>query len=136
MTEIRETCIYHVCSRALATQALAEGSYRPPSLASEGFIHFSQAHQVHGVIAAYYAGLPDLALLVVGAIALGTGILAVIANLHPVGGLEAVADEVLYLSILLILGFVVYGFLTHYSPEFGRTVVLMILIIVSLKRNC
>ena len=58
-----------------------------------------------------------------------SGICAVVANLHPVGGIEALADEVLYLSILLILGFVVYGFLTHYSPEFGRTVVLMILIL-------
>ena len=29
----------------------------------------------------------------------------------------------------LIVGFVVYGFLTHYSDEFGRTVVLMFLIL-------
>ncbi len=65
----------------------------------------------------------------IAAIAIVSGILAVVANLHPIGGLEAIADEVLYLSILLILGFVVYGFLTHYSPEFGRTVVLMILIL-------
>jgi len=50
----------------------------------------------------------------IAAIAIISGILAVIANLHPIGGLEAVADEVLYL---------------HYSPEFGRTVVLMILIL-------
>tara|TARA_R110002096_G_scaffold29497_13_gene88821 strand:+ start:16432 stop:18246 length:1815 start_codon:yes stop_codon:yes gene_type:complete len=65
----------------------------------------------------------------IAAIAIISGILAVIANLHPIGGLEAVADEVLYLSIFLIIGFVIYGFLTHYSPEFGRTVVLMILIL-------
>lgn len=65
----------------------------------------------------------------IAAIAIISGILAVIANLHPVGGLEAIADEVLYLSIFLIIGFVIYGFLTHYSPEFGRTVVLMILIL-------
>lgn len=66
---------------------------------------------------------------VIAAIAIISGICAVIANLHPVGGLEAVADEVLYLSIALIVGFVIYGFLTHYSEEFGRTVVLMILIL-------
>jgi POT family proton-dependent oligopeptide transporter len=66
---------------------------------------------------------------VIAAIAIASGICAVVANLHPIGGLEAVADEVLYLSIALIVGFVIYGFLTHYSVEFGRTVVLMILIL-------
>lgn len=66
---------------------------------------------------------------VIAAVAIVSGICAVVANLHPVGGLEAVADEVLYLSIALIVGFVVYGFVTHYSEEFGRTVVLMILIL-------
>jgi len=65
----------------------------------------------------------------IAAVAIISGILAVIANLHPVGGLEAMADEVLYLSIALIIGFVIYGFITHYSEEFGRTVVLMILIL-------
>ena len=65
----------------------------------------------------------------IAAVAIISGILAVVANLHPVGGLEAVADEVLYLSIALIVGFVIYGFITHYSDEFGRTVVLMILIL-------
>ena len=66
---------------------------------------------------------------VIAAVAILSGICAVIANLHPIAGLEAVADEVLYLSIALIVGFVIYGFLTHYSEEFGRTVVLMILIL-------
>ena len=66
---------------------------------------------------------------VIAAIAIISGICAVVANLHPIGGLEAVADEVLYLSIALIVGFVIYGFITHYSVEFGRTVVLMILIL-------
>ena len=66
---------------------------------------------------------------VIAAIAIISGICAVVANLHPIGGIEAVADEVLYLSIALIVGFVIYGFITHYSEEFGRTVVLMILIL-------
>jgi len=66
---------------------------------------------------------------VIAAVAILSGICAVIANLHPIAGLEAVADEVLYLSIALIVGFVIYGFATHYSEEFGRTVVLMILIL-------
>ena len=66
---------------------------------------------------------------VIAAVAILSGILAVFANLHPIGGLEAIAEEVLYISIALILGFIVYGFVTHYSPEFARTVVLMILIL-------
>ena len=65
----------------------------------------------------------------IAAIAIISGVCAVIANLHPIGGLEAVADEVLYLSMVLIIGFVIYGFITHYSEEFGRTVVLMVLIL-------
>ena len=65
----------------------------------------------------------------IAAIAILSGIFAVIANLHPIGGIEAYADQVLYLSIFLIVGFVIYGFVTHYSDEFGRTVVLMILIL-------
>ena len=65
----------------------------------------------------------------IAAVAILSGILAVIANLHPIGGMAAYADQALYLSIFLIVGFVVYGFLTHYSVEFGRTVVLMVLIL-------
>jgi len=58
-----------------------------------------------------------------------SGIYAVGVNLHFIPGSEALAEYVLYGSIILILGFVVYGFMTHYSPEFARTVVLMILIL-------
>jgi POT family proton-dependent oligopeptide transporter len=65
----------------------------------------------------------------IAAIAILSGIFAVIANLHPIAGIEAFADQALYASIILIVGFVIYGFLTHYSEEFGRTVVLMILIL-------
>ena len=57
--------VYHVCSRTLATVALEAGEYRAPSLATEGFIHLSQAHQVRGVIARYYAGQGDLVVMVV-----------------------------------------------------------------------
>ena len=66
---------------------------------------------------------------VIAAVAILSGVLAVFANLHPIGGLEAIAEEVLYVSIALIVGFIIYGFVTHYSPEFARTVVLMILIL-------
>ena len=57
--------IYHVCPRAVATAALAAGEYRAPSLATEGFIHMSQLHQVPGVVQRYYAGQTDLVVLVV-----------------------------------------------------------------------
>ena len=69
----------------------------------------------------------------IGAVAILSGILAVFANLHPPSWMAdfsaAYAEQVMYLSLVLIVGFVIYGFLTHYSDEFGRTVVLMILIL-------
>jgi len=60
-----DSCIFHICSRTEATAALAAGAYRAPSLVSEGFIHLSRAHQVAGVLAAFYAGQADQVLLVV-----------------------------------------------------------------------
>ncbi len=70
---------------------------------------------------------------IIAAIAVLFGILAVFSNLHPPSWMEAFsaayAEEVMYLSILLIIGFVIYGFVTHYTDEFGRTVVLMILVL-------
>jgi POT family proton-dependent oligopeptide transporter len=66
---------------------------------------------------------------VVAGVAILSGILAVFANLHPVMGLGEYSDLILNLSIALILGFVGYGFFTHNSAEFGRTVVLMVLIL-------
>jgi len=69
----------------------------------------------------------------IAAVAIVSGIIAVFANLHPpawmAGFSAAYAEQVMYLSIILIVGFVIYGFATHYSDEFGRTVVLMILIL-------
>jgi len=58
-----------------------------------------------------------------------SGCYAVLVNLHFLPGSEALAENILYGSVALIIGFVVYGFKTHNSPEFGRTVVLMILIL-------
>jgi len=65
----------------------------------------------------------------IAGIAVVSGIYAVLVNLHFIPGSEAFAENVLYGSIALIVGFVVYGFRTHNSAEFGRTVVLMILIL-------
>lgn len=65
MTHPLPDCIFHITSRVQAQAALASGSYSAPSLATEGFIHLSQAHQVLAVARAFYAGQPDLVVLVV-----------------------------------------------------------------------
>ena len=65
----------------------------------------------------------------IAGIAITAGVYAVLVNLHFLPGSESLAENVMYGSILLITGFVVYGFMTHNSEEFGRTVVLMILIL-------
>ncbi len=65
----------------------------------------------------------------IAAVAVIAACYAVAVNLHFLPGSERLAENVLYGSIVLIIAFVVYGFMTHYSEEFGRTVVLMILIV-------
>jgi uncharacterized protein (DUF952 family) len=57
------TRIFHITPRAAWEAAREQGSYRPASLESEGFIHFSQAHQVVQVANSFYAGIIDLVLL-------------------------------------------------------------------------
>jgi POT family proton-dependent oligopeptide transporter len=69
------------------------------------------------------------AAFVIAGIAILAGCYAVLVNLHFLPGSEALAENILYGSIALIIGFVLYGFITHYSHEFTRTVVLMILIL-------
>jgi POT family proton-dependent oligopeptide transporter len=63
------------------------------------------------------------------------GIYTVLANLDHMPGFlptsAAIAEYSLYLALALIVGFVVYGFVTHNSDEFGRTVVLMFLILTT-----
>jgi uncharacterized protein (DUF952 family) len=41
--------IYHIVAEADWQAAAAEGCYRPPSLAEQGFVHFSHEHQVDRV---------------------------------------------------------------------------------------
>jgi len=65
----------------------------------------------------------------IAAIAVVAALYAIAVNLHFIPGSEALAENVLYGSIILVVGFVIYGFMTHNSEEFGRTVVLMILIL-------
>ncbi len=65
MTVAHDSAVFHICNRAAAVQAQAAGHYRADSLDGEGFIHLSRAHQVLPTAAAYFAGVPDLVLLVI-----------------------------------------------------------------------
>ena len=57
--------IYHITSRSAARAARQSGEYRADSLASQGFIHFSQVHQLLGVANSFYINQEDLVILVV-----------------------------------------------------------------------
>ena len=57
--------IYHITSLEAAQAAKKSGEYRAESLSSQGFIHFSQLHQLLGVANAFYKGLADQVILVV-----------------------------------------------------------------------
>jgi uncharacterized protein (DUF952 family) len=52
--------IYHVTTAAEWKSAQEQGIYIAPSLASEGFIHCSEAGQVEGVLQRYFAGKAGL----------------------------------------------------------------------------
>lgn len=55
--------IYHIAATADWEQAIQAGEYRANSLATQGFIHCSDAHQVLRVANALYRGVRDLSLL-------------------------------------------------------------------------
>ena len=57
--------VVHIASPETLAQARTSGIYRADSLATEGFIHFSRWDQLADTAARYYAGVPDLAVLVV-----------------------------------------------------------------------
>lgn len=52
--------IYHIVAESEWRSACATGSYRPPSLAEQGFVHFSHAHQVDQVANLLYRGQDGL----------------------------------------------------------------------------
>ena len=62
--------ILHVVSRSEWEAARTSGMYRAESLSSEGFIHFSRWPQLAATVGRYYAGVPDLVVLVVDEAAL------------------------------------------------------------------
>jgi uncharacterized protein (DUF952 family) len=55
--------IFHITSAAEWAAAQQHGTYEPPSLASEGFIHLSTEEQTLATAARYYANASDLLLL-------------------------------------------------------------------------
>ena len=55
--------ILHMCSRGDWETAQQLGAYVAASLETEGFIHFSRPEQVAKVANAFYADVPDMALL-------------------------------------------------------------------------
>jgi uncharacterized protein (DUF952 family) len=57
--------IYHVTTANEWELAQKHGTYSAASLATEGFIHCSQEHQVAGVLERYFKGKNDLVKLVI-----------------------------------------------------------------------
>jgi uncharacterized protein (DUF952 family) len=55
--------ILHITTPAAWAEAQAAGAYRADSLATEGFIHCSEPHQVAGVVSRRFRGRTDLIVL-------------------------------------------------------------------------
>jgi uncharacterized protein (DUF952 family) len=64
--------ILHITSRPEWQAAIQLGAYITPSLASQGFIHCSFARQVERVANKFYAGQPDLVILVIDPLGLNS----------------------------------------------------------------
>jgi uncharacterized protein (DUF952 family) len=60
-----DSLIFHITHRPDWEKALLDGAYTAPSLAGQGFIHCSYAHQVVRVANNYYSGQSNLVILVV-----------------------------------------------------------------------
>ncbi len=63
--------IFHITSSSEWAAAMLRGSYSPPSMSSEGFIHLSTREQTLATAARYYASASDLVLLEVDESGLG-----------------------------------------------------------------
>ena len=84
--------ILHISTQAAWQAALTAGSYQAASLYAEGFIHCSTAAQVEGVANAFYAGQPDLVLLVIDETRVSAE-LRWEAPAHPAGAQAAPPDD-------------------------------------------
>ena len=63
--------IFHLTTPAEWAAAQEVGSVRPPSLATEGFVHCSTRDQLAGTIARHFVGVDELVLLRLDADRLG-----------------------------------------------------------------
>jgi uncharacterized protein (DUF952 family) len=63
--------ILHITSPDMWEAAQRSGTYEPPSLAEEGFIHFSAPEQLAGVVERYYRDSSGLVVLQVEPDAVG-----------------------------------------------------------------
>jgi uncharacterized protein (DUF952 family) len=52
--------LFHIVANDDWAAALVNGSYAPPSLAADGFVHLSHRHQVEPVANGWYVELSDL----------------------------------------------------------------------------
>lgn len=66
--------LFHIIARRAWADALATGEYRPPSLASDGFVHFSFADQVSATANLLYRDVPDLIVVEFDPAALGADV--------------------------------------------------------------
>ncbi|MGH3262274.1 MAG: DUF952 domain-containing protein [Trebonia sp.] len=66
--------LFHIVDRTAWTYATAAGEYRPPSLATEGFVHFSFADQVAGTANLLYRDVEDLIVVEFAAERLGADV--------------------------------------------------------------
>jgi uncharacterized protein (DUF952 family) len=55
--------IFHIVDGDVWAAAAEAGEYRPESLRTEGFVHFSFAEQVEATLQRYYVGVPGLVLV-------------------------------------------------------------------------
>jgi uncharacterized protein (DUF952 family) len=60
-----ERFIFHIATSSAWVRARAVGAYEPPSLAADGFIHFSDIDQVVRIANIAFRGAQDLVLLCV-----------------------------------------------------------------------
>jgi len=63
--------IFHIVDRDVWTAATERGEYRPASLDTEGFVHFSFADQVASAAELHYRDTPNLCVVEVDSAALG-----------------------------------------------------------------
>src|SRR5579883_6886 len=66
--------LFHITTREQWERARAAGTYAPPSLATEGFIHLSYARQWPGAANRFYRGRSGLVLLAIDPARLGDAV--------------------------------------------------------------